>query len=74
MKPRAKTRPERLLAAAMLQGDRMADLLAKNALSADRSWRSMRAAVILIDRGSTTAARRVLQKALDREDRRGARR
>lgn len=63
-----------LLRAAMLRGEFMADQYVANAVAADRSWRAIRAAVILLDRGNIGAARRVLQKALDREDRRGARR
>ena len=71
---RGVLKAERLLAAAMRQGDRLADLWAKYAVAADCYWRSMKAAVILIDRGNVDAARRVLEKALEREGRRGARR
>lgn len=69
-----KPAPDRLLAAAMRQGDRLADLWAKNAVAADRYCRAMKAATILIERGNVNAARRVLEKALEREERRGARR
>jgi len=68
------TAERELLRAAMLRGELLADQYVTNAVAADRSWRAMWAAVILIDRGNVNAARRVLQKALEREDRRGARR
>jgi hypothetical protein len=63
-----------LLRAAMLRADILADHYVTNAAAADRSWRAMRTAMLLIDRGSVATARKVLQKALAREDRRGARR
>lgn len=63
-----------LLRAAMLRADILADQYVTNAAAADRSWRAMRTAMLLIDRGSVVTARKVLQKALQREDRRGARR
>lgn len=63
-----------LLRAAMLQADVLADHYVTSAAAADRSWRAMRTALLLIDRGSIVTARKVLQKALDRERRRGAQR
>lgn len=63
-----------LLRAAMLQSDVLAEKYVTNAAAADRSWRAMRTALLLIDRGSIVTARKVLQKALDRERRRGAQR
>lgn len=74
MKARAKTRPDRLLAAAMRQGDRMADQIADCRLMILVYIRTIQAAALLLEHGRPDSARRVLETTLNLEKRRGARR
>ena len=66
---------ERLLATAIRQGDKMADQIADEMERANRHWKAVWVAALMMDHGDAASARKVLQAAMNWEEgRRGGRR